>query len=472
MKKKNLATLLYEELRDAEVFLDERQQAHVVLREPDRTRHLPLRGAPFLRWLSRFALALTGEVPSDTPLKAVARMLAAQAEEAPRVTLWNRVARAEDGAIWLDLCDPQGRAVRVTAAGWEVRPAPPLFHRYSHQLPLPEPARGGDLRRLCGFLNLRGAADQVLFLGSLVASLVPDIPQPILILHGPQGAAKTTAARLRRGLVDPSAVKTVMVRHELGELVQALDHHYMPILDNLTCLSVWQEQVLCQATTGAAFTKRRLFTDQEDVLMAFHRPVVLTGISLPSAAPDLLDRALLISLERIDPTERRDEATMWRAFEAERPMMLGGLLGALSAAMGSQGELAFTGLPRMADFTRWGVAAAMALGYDGDGFLAALSDNVVRQGEEVLEDDPLAAAVRALVARDGLVAASATRLLVLLSECAGPVGLPRRPAELGRRLTVLRAPLADVGILIKSARSNGGSRERVWILADQARADG
>src|SRR6185436_10888943 len=124
-----------------------------------------------------------------------------------------------------------------------------------------------------------------------------------------------TAARLRRGLVDPSAVKTVMVRHELGELVQALDHHYMPILDNLTGLSAWQEQVLCQASTGAAFTKRALFTDQEDVIAAFHRPVVLTGISLPSAAPDLLDRALLISLERLDTAERRDEETMWRAFE-------------------------------------------------------------------------------------------------------------------------------------------------------------
>src|SRR6185436_8719551 len=112
-------------LRDAEVFLDERQQAHVVLREPDRTRHLPLRGAPFLNWLSRLALERTGEIPSVTPLKAVARMLAAQADEAPRVRLWNRVARAQDGAIWLDLRDPQERAVRVTAAGWEVLPAPP-----------------------------------------------------------------------------------------------------------------------------------------------------------------------------------------------------------------------------------------------------------------------------------------------------------------------------------------------------------
>lgn len=192
-----------------------------------------------------------------------------EAERAPRTTLWNRVApdpvRGTE-VIWLDLADSSGSAVRIDKDGWTVQRAPALFHRFSHQLPLPMPLQGGDLRGLLPYLNLRSEADQVLFLASMVVALLPNIPQPILILHGPQGAAKTTAARMRRALIDPSLVKTVLVRRDLAELVQALDHHYMPILDNLTNLAPWQEEVLCQAATGAAFTKRRLFTDGDDVM--------------------------------------------------------------------------------------------------------------------------------------------------------------------------------------------------------------
>src|SRR5207302_2001217 len=104
----------------------------------------------------------------------------------------------------------------------------------------------------------------------------------------------------------------------------ALDHHYMPILDNLSGLSALQEEVLCQAATGGGFTKRALYSDQDDVLFLFRRPLVLTGISLPSAAPDLLDRALLIELDRITPAQRRDELGLWQDFEQARPMLLSG----------------------------------------------------------------------------------------------------------------------------------------------------
>ncbi len=392
-----------------------------------------------------------------------------------RVTLWNRVARGEDQAIWLDLSDGSGGAVRIDAEGFRrVAGPPPLFHRFSHQEPLPAPAPKGnprDLFGLCDFLNLQREEDTILFLSSLVVALRPDIPQPLLLLHGPQGAAKTTAAKLRRALLDPSAIPTLIVRRDIGELVQALDHHYMPILDNLSRLFPWQEEILCQAATDGAFTKRALFSDQEDVLFRFRRPLVLTGINLPSAAPDLLDRALLIDLERIPKTRRRDEAALWRSFERERPRLLSGLLAALSGAMRIEPDLCLPELYRMADFTRWGAAAALALGIPAERFCEALAGNAVRQGEEVLEDEPVAQAVRMLVHRHGDFSGTATELLAALALVSGPgeqKALPQRPADLGRRLNALRAPLGELGIQVRSLRDPGRERQRLWVIEGPA----
>jgi hypothetical protein len=465
----SLASLLMKELADADLLLDERAQAHVLIHEKEggRCALMRLRGRPFRLWLTRRGFAATGQVPGSGVLSAVLQLLEAQAQEGRRVALWNRVARGPDRALWLDLADGSGRAVRVTAEGFGVVAGPPpLFHRFSHQQPLPVPASSGDLFGLCDLLNLQGEEDTILFLSSLVAALVPDIPQPLLVLHGPQGAAKTTAARLRRALVDPSAVPTVLVRRDVGELVQALDHHYMPILDNLCRLSPWQEEVLCQAATGGGFTKRALYSDQEDVLFRFCRPLVLTGINLPSAAPDLLDRTLLISLERIPAARRRDEAGLWRAFERERPRLLAGLLGALSRAMAIEPGLHLDGLTRMADFTRWGAAAAEALGLSAARFREVLAENGQRQGEGVLEDDPVAEAVRLLVQRRGRFCGTATELLAELTRGAerGGRGLPRRAADLGKRLTGLRAPLAELGIEVRSLRETDRGRQRRWVI--------
>jgi hypothetical protein len=469
----SLANLLLDAAGGVDLLIDDRGDTYASLCEPGRTRLLRLHGREFRLWLAERGHALTGQVPGSGALSAALLLLEARAQKGRKVVLWNRVARGPDGAIWLDLAD--GRAVRITAQGFGLVADPPvLFRRFSHQEPLPAPAPAGDLRGLDAFLNLRDADDTILFYTSLVAALVPDIPQPLLILHGPQGAAKTTTARLRRRLIDPSAMATVLVRREISELVQALDHHYMPILDNLSSLSAWQEEVLCQAATGGGFTKRALYSDQEDVLFRFRRPLVLTGISLPSAAPDLLDRALLIDLERIPVSRRRDERVLWGEFERERPALLGGLLGALSQAMRIEPALALPGLQRMADFTRFGAAAAEALGFGAERFCQALAANAVRQGEEVVEDDPVAEAVQVLVGRVGCFSGSATDLLAALQRVASPqgqAGLPRHAAELGKRLNRLRAPLSELGIQVRWQRQAGGNRQRCWILEGRAGDD-
>jgi hypothetical protein len=116
-----------------------------------------------------------------------------------------RVAAHGDD-IYIDLCDANWHAVRVTAAGWSVVQSPPVrFRRTSGMQPLPFPERGTSIDALRPFLNINDN-DFVLVKAVLLADLHPRGPYPILALIGEHGASKTSFVRTLRSLVDPSSV--------------------------------------------------------------------------------------------------------------------------------------------------------------------------------------------------------------------------------------------------------------------------
>ena len=56
---------------------------------------------------------------------------------------------------------------------------------------------------------------------------------------------------------------------------------------------------------------RQLFTDQDEVLFAATRPVILNGIEDIVTRPDLADRAVFLTLEPILEERRQPEAELW-----------------------------------------------------------------------------------------------------------------------------------------------------------------
>src|SRR5207253_125311 len=82
-----------------------------------------------------------------------------------------------DGAIYLDLADPDWAAVEITADGWRVVDVPPVqFRRAAGMLPLPRPAPGGHIDALRPFVNVADDAAWRLLVGWLLAALRPRGP--------------------------------------------------------------------------------------------------------------------------------------------------------------------------------------------------------------------------------------------------------------------------------------------------------
>lgn len=427
------------------------------------------RGKDFRRWLAGMYWGQEEKALGSEALGAAQNVLEARARfEGEEVRLHNRVAQ-QGNAIWYDLADEDWRAVRITDRGWSIVAKPPiLFRRYTHQGPQPEPLHGGDLREFLNLVNLRDPAQQLLLLVYTVCCFVPDIPHPIVVLHGPQGSAKTTLFRMLRRLIDPSAVEVLSFPHSAGELVQQLSHHWAPYYDNVSKISDSVSDVLCRAVTGEGFSKRELYTDDEDLIYTFRRCVGMNGINVAARKPDLLDRCLLFKLEPMDSANRKPENVLWEDFETARPRLLGGILDVLSSAMARRDSVYLPRLPRMADFALWGCAVASALGYPEEEFIAAYEGNSIERNEEALQASPVGAMVVALLEQRPEWEGTATELLAELGELAVQhrvstrSGLwPQAAHALSRRLNEVRPNLSAAGIDLELGREG---HRRVILL--------
>ena len=109
-----------------------------------------------------------------------------------------------DGTIYLDLGDPEWRAVEIDANGWRVICDPPVrFRRHAGMAALPVPQSGGSIAQLRQFVNLTDHSF-ILFVATLVDALRPGFPHPVFHLIGEEGSAKTWMATIARELIDPS----------------------------------------------------------------------------------------------------------------------------------------------------------------------------------------------------------------------------------------------------------------------------
>jgi hypothetical protein len=282
--------------------------------------------------------------------------------------------------------------------------------------PLPVPVAGGSIETLRSFLNVQSDNDFVLVVAWALAALRNRGPYPILVLSGEQGSAKSTFSALLRALLDPNTAPLRALPREDRDLFIAATNGHVLAFDNVSGLPAWISDTLCRLATGGGFAVRQLYTDQDEVLFDAARPVVLNGIEEIVTRPDLADRAVFLTLEPIPEERRRPEAELWAAFEAERPRILGVLLDAVVEGLKRLPDTRLEKLPRMADFALWATACETAL-WPARTFWLAYCGNRDEAVEGVIDADPVAAAVRALMAPRTVWTGNASNLLADLLQC-------------------------------------------------------
>ena len=424
----------------------------------------PIRNRGFKRWLTRRFYESTGGAPNSEALQAALNVLEARAHfDAPQRDVHIRVA-GHAGTLYIDLADDAWRAVAIDEGGWRVVENPPVrFRRAAGMQPLPTPAPGGSVETLRLFLNV-GGDDFVLVVAWALAVLRNCGPYPVLVLSGEQGSAKSTVSAILRSLLDPNSAPLRALPREDRDLFIAANNSHVLAFDNVSGLQPWISDTLCRLSTGGGFAVRQLYTDRDEVLFDAVRPVILNGIEDIAARPDLADRAIFLTLESIPEERRRPEAELWAAFETERPRILGALLDAEVQGLRRLPDTKLERLPRMADFALWASACETAVWSTGT-FWSAYCGNRDEAVENVIEADPVAAVVRALMETRTKWTGTATSLLGTLSDRAGErvaksKTWPASPRALSGRLRRTATFLRKVGIDIDHSKE-GRARTRV-----------
>ena len=351
------------------------------------------------RWLAHLMDASEGRAPNSEALQGCILTLEARAERTGATYQLDVRTAWRDGIVWYDL----GRsAVRICTGGWEIVDAPPiLFRRYSHQHAQVTPAPEGNFRLLRKYLRLAEDDDLLLTEVSIITDFTAGFPVVGKDFYGPEGSAKSTTARVCIALVDPSAAPTVRRIPKQDALAQRFEAWRVSAFDNAgDVFPDWLQDAISAAITGDGDIRRELFTTKDTSVFSYMRSVVITGITVPLTRADVLDRFVLLRLSRIPDVSRIPEEDFWRAFERDRPAILGGVFDVLGKALAILPGVKLERLPRMADWTRLGWAVAEALGDGGKQFLVAYRNNIARRRAEAIAADLVAQAV--LILMDGV----------------------------------------------------------------------
>ena len=412
-------------------------------------------------------------------IKSLARFEGAEVEVHIRTA-------AHDGKVYVDMGDEAWRAIEISPLAWRIvegEDVPVRFIRPKGLLALPEPVPSGEgtLDGLLDLLNLgdgkEGKRNRILILAWLSHAYLPTGPYPVLTLTGPQGAAKSHALRILRSLVDPSrAPGSTKPRSEHDAYIDA-SANWVIAYDNLPTVPPWLSNVLCDLATGGGFRTRQLYTNRDQEIFADCRPIILAGIGSVATRADLLDRAALVNLPRIDPKARRKEAVINRRLSEVQPEILSALLDAVAVGLAKKDTVNLDELPRMADFAVWGIATEGILGAEPGEFMAAYAGSRQDASDTALEawapSDTFIEFAHRFVGEENAWEGTASELLSKLNNDAQDEDLkrakewPKSASSLSGQLGALIPDLLEVGISVTSRRNMKKRVLRVFVTPDK-----
>jgi hypothetical protein len=410
-KKKTKIQVAFDTVRQqaSNLFIDEYRTPHIAIPIQDHTEVFPVNSNSFENWYRMYIFERDGtvlDIQTINDLCSLASAYAASPKYGAQINLSLRTASNFNFKLeWnYDLTNKNWEFIKITSNDWQVLNDGIFFRRYNNQQAQVYPDRDYEPDIFDKFMKLVNIKaddkDSILLLKCYVISLfIPDIQKAVLILHGSQGAAKSSLQELIKMLVDPSIVKTLTFPRDLNELIQQLSHNYVTYYDNVSIIKSWISDQLCRAVSGSGSSKRKLYTDDDDIIRSFKRCIGINGINLAATKPDLLDRSIIIKLERIEDGNQRSPEDIWEAFEEIRSQLVGYILDILVKVLAykeNNPDQKFK-LSRMTEFAKYGEIIARCMGYKDDDFIEAYKRNKEIQTDEIVDSSQVATVIMCMM---------------------------------------------------------------------------
>lgn len=426
-------------------------------------------------WLRGLYYATKNEVCYEEPIKQVLATLEVQTLNAPadeqiRVDVNYRIA-FKGGHLYYDLVDPKNRIIEISpdGTGYEMidtrfefmednAPVWPIFrrtYRMGNQVMPKQDDTGADC--LEEFAALFRIKDRHLFKVHLASMFLPDAKIPIMLITGTHGSSKTATSKAVKEVVDPRG-NVIGVPFKEDDLATSIYNKYLAAFDNLSNLTQEKSDMLCRAIDGSEYTKRTLYSDSNLHTMTLKIKLILNGIAPKIHSPDLMDRTISYQTDMITKDDRLAEDELEAKLASLMPGILHQIFMALSMALKIypiRKKKLKGKLERMADFTIWGEAISIALGYKENEFLNEYRAKNKALIQELAEHYILIDTVKELMRSRGgrpyedsmqhLYSELSTKAFELGIEDLKPTNFPRSASTLRGHLTRLKPMLHDMG---------------------------
>jgi hypothetical protein len=476
--------------KQADILIDIAREEATVFRTPDRVAYVdlevdghretwPVRSDGFKHWLRHRYYEEQESAPAKDALQQAIEQVESDAlfkKDSRQRQVFMRVASTKD-CVYLDLCDDEWQAVKITPKGWKVVTRPKVrFVRHANMLPIPEPETGGSIELLRPFLNVSDADEFTLIVGWQLGTLRPwvkDQNYAVLNITGEEGVAKSTAAKLLRNLIDPNrAPLRGMPQNELDMLVAA-ENSFVQVYDNASHISGPLSDAICRISTGSGAAKRKLYTDNSEYLFEGARPVIMTSVKDVVTRGDLASRTYFISPDPIPAGQRKTEKTFWAEVEKVRPKILGALFDMVSRGLRMLPTTVLADPPRMADAATW-VTACEGKDWESGRFEAAVKQNRMIRAAVLVEGDLVAIAIQSFMDDKAEWSGTATDLLDCLNlltedEKRKQKSWPKAPNSLTNKFRPVASSLREVGINITKGKDTSADRTRVITIINSRR---
>ena len=354
-------------------------------------------------WLKSEYFKAKNTILGDQSFSRALAILYAEGIDSESEKIFNRVAIVNN-TWYYDLGRPDWKIMKIDGNGVEMvemNENTPMFERRQNIQPQVEfdfsdPNALDELSILLRIPENR----RHLFKVHLVSLNLEPIPVPMMVFSGEQGSAKTTTSRAVKQIIDPAAGgNAIAFPRSNDDLILNLSHRYLTTFDNVSLIDKVKSDTLCTAITGIGQAKRKLFHDQEEVILSYRRKIIINGIGITIERPDLLDRSIFYHLESPKSTERITEDEFNERFSSLLPKVLGNIASILKIALATRHQIGseIEKKSRMADFMVYGEAISRALGYQKNSFVESLNATMEQKAIETIENHPLVRAIEIIM---------------------------------------------------------------------------
>jgi hypothetical protein len=306
-----------------ELFEDQYNKPYAVVRIDGRIEAIPIpvthnNNGLFKKWICKTYYDATKKLMSNTDaISAVSSHLSWNAHYNGskkdldlRVSYGRQTSSIENDwankTVYYDLTNKLGEVVAITKDIWSIKKStevPIMFDRRNIQRAQVNPVSSGQypediFAQFMDLLNVK-KEDRLLLMCYIISLFLPKISKPILMLHGPEGAAKSACQKIIKRLADPSSTSLLKLRQREDDLILQFADNYLIYYDNVSQIPEWISDLFCMIATGTSFSKRMLYFDDQEMVFELIRPIGFNGINLAASKADLLDRGLNIELEEI-----------------------------------------------------------------------------------------------------------------------------------------------------------------------------